>query len=97
VGLCGVIYSVPPTAVGIGLDKMWHPPAWIPGAKLNYAENLLVPGLRTKPDEIAVSVLREGGSRSQQVTFRQLEEKVARWATALKKLGVKTGGCVGGR
>lgn len=96
----GVIYSESPRAVGVGLDQLWPPPTWFPGAALNYAENLLAFGLKTKPNSIAVAAYEEGditGSREPlRLTFRQLEDEVARWAHALKRLGVGVGDPVGG-
>ncbi|KAL6228797.1 hypothetical protein BDW75DRAFT_250600 [Aspergillus navahoensis] len=92
---CGVKCSVPPARVADGLDKMWPPPTWFPGAMLNYTENLLTLGLATKPDEIAVLALSETDPIAKSLTYRELEAEVARWAHTLTNLGVGVGDRVG--
>ncbi|KAJ5812016.1 hypothetical protein N7474_008317 [Penicillium riverlandense] len=92
---CGIKCSVPPETQGTGLDKMWPPPAWFPKAKLNYTENLLDLGLSSKPDAIAVTAYSEIDAQTRQLTFRELEDGVARWAHALRNLGVGVGDRVG--
>lgn len=87
---CGIKYSVPPTRVANGLDTMYPPPEWFPGARLNYTENLLAAGLALRPDGLAVTALREGGEL-RELTFKQLEEQVAVWANTLRKMGVSVG------
>ena len=88
---CGLVYSIPPQKVGDGLDKMWPRPTWFPGARLNYAENLLAVGLATHPDAIAVAAIREGGSQYRCLTWRQLRDAVGLYATALRSTGVQQG------
>lgn len=88
---CGLVYSVPSERIGDGLDKMWPRPTWFPGARLNYAENLLATGLATHPDAIAVSACREAGTQWRHLTWMQLRDEAARYATGLRKLGVKAG------
>ncbi|KAF9890433.1 hypothetical protein FE257_005838 [Aspergillus nanangensis] len=88
---CGIKYSAPPTCVATGLNTMWPPPAWFPGARLNYTENLLSLGLAARPDGIAVTIEREGRQEVTRHTFRDLEQQVAVWATALRSLGVTVG------
>ena len=60
---------------------------WFPGARLNYAENLL----RDKPDDrvavIHASELRDLDS----LTWAELRDQVARAASALRALGVEPG------
>jgi acetoacetyl-CoA synthetase len=88
---CGIVYSVPPTCSARGLDKMWPPPAWFPGARLNYTENILSFGLASRPDAIAITAVKEGLDEVEHLTFRQLEQHVAVWALALRRLGVGVG------
>lgn len=89
--------STPPERVADGIDVMYPPPRWLPGAKLSYAENMLGPGLATRPDGIAVTTLSERAfERGKDYTFRELEVKTAVWATALKSLGVRVGDRVAG-
>ena len=65
------------------LDKM--PGArWFPGARLNFAENLL----RFRDDQTAVIFVGEG-QEPVRTTYRQLYDKVARLAKSLRALGVK--------
>jgi acetoacetyl-CoA synthetase len=84
----GMKYSVPPTHVVDGLEQMFPPPKWFPGARLNFAENILTTGLATRPDGIAVTAFREGFKDLEELTFKQLEGRVAAWANALRKIGV---------
>jgi acetoacetyl-CoA synthetase len=66
---CGVKHSVAPTSVGQGLDSMWPPPSWLPGARLNFTENILSVGLAACPASIAVTAIRDGKSQGEQLTF----------------------------
>ncbi|KAF5011369.1 hypothetical protein F66182_15370, partial [Fusarium sp. NRRL 66182] len=88
---CGIKYSVPPTTIATGLDKMWPPPRWFPGARMNYTENILSFGLDSRPDAIAITAVKEGLQDVKQFTFLELKEQVAVWATTLKKFGVRVG------
>lgn len=66
-------------------------PEWFPGARLNFAQNLL----RYRDDQIALIAIKESGERKT-ITYKELYQKVARCASALKKAGVKTGDRVAG-
>ncbi|KAI1504476.1 hypothetical protein F5X99DRAFT_15882 [Biscogniauxia marginata] len=88
---CGVVYSVPPQKVAEGLDSMWPRPKWFPGARINYTENILALGLAMRPDAVAVSACREGGIQWRHLTWMQLRDQVALYASALKKAGVREG------
>lgn len=88
---CGIIHSTPPKCTVEGLSKMWPPPNWFPEARLNYAENILAPGLAMKPDAIAITAVSEEVDQSTELTFRDLEYKVAQWAETLRSLGVGIG------
>lgn len=59
---------------------------WFPGARLNYAENLL----RYNGDNIAVTSARETG-HVVHYSFRQLREMVRQLAAALRVNGLKPG------
>jgi len=65
-------------------------PEWFPGARLNYAENLL-----RYPDDSKVALYytteRFGADGIKTKTFGQLRERVRKIAASLKKLGVKKG------
>src|SRR2546426_11959438 len=59
---------------------------WFPGARLNFAENLL----RHDDDSIAVVVRKENGNRSQ-LTHSQLRQRVGRLANSLRQIGIRAG------
>ncbi len=59
---------------------------WFPGARLNFAENLL----KYKDDQLAF--IFQGETKVfKQTTFKELNKTVARMAKALKDIGVKVG------
>ena len=64
---------------------------WFPGAKLNFAENLL----RGEPDRVALIEQREDG-RGRQITYGELREQSARLAGMLQEYGVSKGDRVAG-
>ena len=87
---CGVVASRPYDAVVADFDRM--PGArWFPGARLNYAENLL----RYRDDRLALVAANDRGHRAT-YTYQQLAAAVGRTARALKALGVKPGDRVAG-
>ncbi|KAI0755922.1 hypothetical protein BC629DRAFT_1584604 [Irpex lacteus] len=81
----GIIYSVPPEKILIP-GKLAEVPEWFPGARLNYAENVL----RHNGDSIAITGARETG-KVKHVTFRQLRELVREMAAALRVHGLQKG------
>jgi acetoacetyl-CoA synthetase len=64
---------------------------WFPGAKLNYAENLL----HYRDDHPALIAYDERGQR-RVLSYRQLCAEVARVAAGLKEIGIQPGDCVVG-
>lgn len=66
-------------------------PLWFPGARLNYAENLL----HRKDDAVACTVSGESGHVTD-YSFRELRELVRSMAAALRANGLKTGDRVAG-
>lgn len=66
-------------------------PTWFPGARLNFAENLL----RHGGDEIAVVAWDELGP-STRLSRDELRREVLRIASGLEALGVREGDCVAG-
>ena len=73
-----------------GLDRM--PGAkWFPGARLNFAENLL----RYQDDRVALFFKGEA-SRELEITYSRLYDSVARLAKSLKECGIKPGDRVAG-
>jgi len=64
---------------------------WFPGARLNFAENLL----KRRDDHRAIVSCRESGNRSE-ISFADLYLRVAQLSSSLKKQGVKPGDRVAG-
>jgi acetoacetyl-CoA synthetase len=86
----GVKATVPYRTTVANLEDMLGV-KWFPGAKLNFAENLL----RYRDDRIAL-VFRGESSEVRRLTYAQLYDQVARLAEALKESGVKVGDRVAG-
>jgi len=82
--------SVPYESAVTNLDDMLgvH---WFPGARLNFAENLL----RYRDDLTALTFIGEGRD-AVRLTYAQLYDKVAHLAEALRQSGVKIGDRVAG-
>ena len=82
--------SVPYESVVTNLDDMLGV-TWFPGARLNFAENLL----RYRDDRTALT-FRGEGQEAVRLTYAQLYDKVARLAEALRQSGVKVGDRIAG-
>ena len=86
----GVVASNPATSTVEDLDRM--PGArWFPGARLNFAENLL----RHRDDRPALVAWNEEGPRAR-ITYAELYGQVSRLSRALVELGVSPGDRVAG-
>ncbi|MBD3179685.1 MAG: acetoacetate--CoA ligase [Candidatus Latescibacteria bacterium] len=80
-----IIHSAPYREILTGEDRM--PGAeWFPGARLNFAENLL----RYRDDRPAIIARAEDGS-TREITYRQLYRRVAELAGAMREMGVEEG------
>jgi acetoacetyl-CoA synthetase len=98
---CGVIAEERPgrdpwDSVVVGLDRMAPPdpelgPRWFPGARLNFAENLL----RYDDDRAALVFWNEQGRR-REISYRELNQQVSSVAAALAAEGVVAGDRVAG-
>jgi acetoacetyl-CoA synthetase len=85
-----VIHSTPYDNVVEGLEKM--PGArWFPGARLNFAENLL-----KRRDDHPALVFKPEQGETRKTTYAELYDQVARLAATLKKLGITAGDRVAG-
>ncbi|KAI0062826.1 acetoacetate-CoA ligase [Artomyces pyxidatus] len=80
-----IISSSPPSQV-LAEGYIKEVPRWFPGARLNYAENLLW----RNDDALAITESNEYG-RTSSVTFNELRERVRAVAAALKANGVRVG------
>ena len=79
-----------------GIERMAPPdpelgPTWFPGARLNFAENLL----RFRDDRIALVFWNENG-RQRELTYADVYDEVARLAVALREHGIVAGDRVAG-
>ncbi|MHA2252305.1 MAG: acetoacetate--CoA ligase [Candidatus Kariarchaeaceae archaeon] len=81
-----IIHSESYSKIVENLDKFPPHTKWFPGAKLNFAENLL----RYKDDQPAIVFFGEVEG-TQQITYQELYQKVARVAKSLSELGVQPG------
>ncbi len=98
---CGVIAEERPghdpwDSVVVGLDRMAPPdpelgPRWFPGARLNFAENLL----RFEDGRAALVFWNEQG-RQREISYRELKQQVGAVAAALAAEGVVAGDRVAG-
>jgi acetoacetyl-CoA synthetase len=98
---CGVVAEERPgespwDEVVVGLDRMAPPdpelgPRWFPGARLNFAENLL----RYKDGRPALVFWNERG-RQRELSYADLNAEVARVAGALQREGIVAGDRVAG-
>lgn len=75
-----------PTAFGPNKFGPGHRPAWFPGARLNFAENLL----QAPDDALALVAWGEDGLRAR-LSFGELRQQVAAFAQALRQSGVSAG------
>ncbi|KIX14207.1 acetoacetate--CoA ligase [Dethiosulfatarculus sandiegensis] len=86
----GVIHSAPYDKV-IDVPEKMPGARWFPGARLNFAENLL-----KRRDDHPALVFKPEQGQTRSVTYRELYDQVARLAATLKKLGVAAGDRVAG-
>ena len=82
----GIIASRPYDEVVRNLEDFPPNTQWFPGAKLNFAENLL-----RRRDEHTAFVFKREDSEVRRMSYQQLYSEVSRIHLALKELGVKPG------
>ena len=82
---CNIKYSQTFESVLIDNDHMINT-SWFKGAKLNFAENLL----KHKNNDIAIYSYKEDAF-TEELTFNELYQQVARVSYSLKKIGIRTG------
>ncbi len=98
---CGVVADDRPGGppweeVVVGLDRMAPPdpalgPRWFPGARLNFAENLL----RFDDERLALVFWNELGHQ-RSLSYRELRAEVSALAAALRRLGISSGDRIAG-
>lgn len=85
----GIKYAYEPTA------RFRDVPAWFKEVKLNFAENLLMPSFRSRPNAIALTGLREGKlDDPEHITWSELHDLIRMTAAALRHHGLKQGDVV---
>ncbi|XP_074640597.1 acetoacetyl-CoA synthetase-like [Tubulanus polymorphus] len=82
-----IIHSQPFEKVVDPNKKIDEIPQWFEGSRLNYAENML----RYNDDRVAIYSTGEGRKDVSQITFAELRKLVAKYAVAMKKLGIAKG------
>lgn len=73
-------------ATTLNKKEKFEEDSWFPGAKLNFAENLL----RHRDDGIAIVFRGEDGSR-ESITYEELYERTAKLAAEFRELGIRAG------
>lgn len=86
----GIKYSKPYDSVLINTGDMSEA-KWFPGAKLNFAENLL----RYRDDHTAF-IFKGENQKTARITYAELYKMVTGIATSLRKMGIKPGDRVAG-
>ncbi len=64
---------------------------WFEDGQLNVSANCIDRHLATRGDQVAIIWEGDNPKEDEQITYRQLHERVQRWANVLKKHGVKKG------
>lgn len=89
---CGIIPALP-KHTKLAYDpslRLRDIPAFFPGHKLNYAQNVLMPNTAANPDAIALVGLRENGlDNPENITWAELTELVRLARSALVRQGIK--------
>ncbi|XP_060602835.1 acetoacetyl-CoA synthetase-like [Ruditapes philippinarum] len=82
-----VIHSQPFKSVIDKTKSITEIPEWFNGSRLNFAENLL----KYDDDRVAIYSTGEGRETIEKITFKELRQKVAVYASAMRRLGVQIG------
>ncbi len=67
---------------------------WFEDGTLNIAANCIDRHIATRGDQVAIIWEGDNPAESEKITYRQLHERVQKFANVLKKHGVKKGDCV---
>ncbi|KAL8803783.1 MAG: hypothetical protein Q9182_002993 [Xanthomendoza sp. 2 TL-2023] len=90
----GIVASHPFSEVVAAKALLFPPSTFFPGARLNFAENLLYPACQ--PEESSLAVIAASEESRENVTWKQLRDRVRLCATILAYLGVRKGDRVAG-
>lgn len=91
---CGIRHSQPYKHVVQDANTMFPRPAWFEGAKLNFAENLLYP--TNEPKETDVAIIAATETTREEVTWKELRERVHKCQGGMQAAGLKEGDRVAG-
>ena len=91
---CGIRHSTPYKLVVHNTKTMFPRPAWFEGAKLNFAENLLFPTQHV--DENSLAIIAATETTREEVTWKQLRERVQQCQAGMLKLELQAGDRVAG-
>ncbi|KAK3703451.1 hypothetical protein LTR37_014441 [Vermiconidia calcicola] len=91
---CGIRHSQPYKSVVQDEGTMFPRPIWFEGAKLNFAENLLYPTQHVEENALAVIAATE--TTREEVTWRELRQRVRACQAGMQSLGLETGDRVAG-
>ena len=76
---------------------MFPRPTWFPNTTLNFAENLLYPTPEIQDPDHAIAIIEANEvGVLQRLTWTELRNRVAQFATALRAAGVTKGDRIGG-
>lgn len=91
---CGIRHSEPYNRVVENAERMWPRPSWFEGAKINLAENLLYP--TRGADEHSLAVIAVTETTREEVTWKELRERVRQCQAGMKAMNVQVGDRVAG-
>ncbi|KAL8698644.1 MAG: hypothetical protein Q9224_001763, partial [Gallowayella concinna] len=90
----GIVASNPFSEALAKKAPMFPRPPFFQGARLNFAENLLYPACQ--PEESSLAVIAASEDSRENVTWKQLRDRVTQCASTLAYLGVQKGDRVAG-
>ncbi|KAL4789317.1 acetoacetate-CoA ligase [Aspergillus venezuelensis] len=91
---CGIRHSASYSQVVENAERMWPRPSWFQGARLNFAENLLYPTCGVDEHSLAVIAVTE--TAREEVTWKELRERVRQCQAGMKAMKVQVGDRVAG-
>ncbi|KAL4756860.1 acetoacetate-CoA ligase [Aspergillus foveolatus] len=91
---CGIRHSESYNRVVMDAERMWPRPSWFEGAKINLAENLLYPTRGVDEHSLAVIAVTE--TTREEVTWKELRERVRQCQAGMKAMNVQVGDRVAG-